>query len=60
MDWMRDLRHKRKITMRQVAESIGVTESFISQVERGNKRPSIETAKKLADVYKVKWTKFFE
>jgi transcriptional regulator with XRE-family HTH domain len=59
-NYLRKLRHNKKITMRQVADMVGVAESTICCYETGKRTPSIETAKKLAEVYKVRWTKFFE
>lgn len=41
-------RHRRGLTLRQVAESAGVTESFLSQVERDIASPSIATLRNIA------------
>jgi transcriptional regulator with XRE-family HTH domain len=38
---LRDLRRRRRITVRDVAEACELTESFISQVERDSVNPSI-------------------
>jgi transcriptional regulator with XRE-family HTH domain len=46
---LRELRRQRGITLRQVAESAGVTESFVSQVERGAANPSVATLRRMAE-----------
>lgn len=38
---IREARKLRKVTQGQLAEKIGVTDVYISEIERGNKMPSI-------------------
>ena len=57
---MREARLKKGLTLKQLADKVNVSESFCSLIETGERRPSVETAKKLAKVLKFKWTKFFE
>jgi transcriptional regulator with XRE-family HTH domain len=45
---IRPLRGGRPLTLRQLAEGAGVTESFLSQVERGVTSPSIATVQRIA------------
>jgi transcriptional regulator with XRE-family HTH domain len=45
---IRLLRRARPLTLRQLAEAAGVTESFLSQVERGVTSPSIATLRRIA------------
>jgi transcriptional regulator with XRE-family HTH domain len=45
---IRSLRQARRLTLRQVAERVGVTESFLSQVERDVASPSIATVGRIA------------
>ena len=45
---LRSVRRGRGLTLRQVAEASGVTESFLSQVERDIASPSIATLRRLA------------
>ena len=58
-EYLRELRYKKNITMRQVADSVGVAESTICCYETGKRQPSLITVKRLADFYKINWTKFF-
>ena len=45
---IRTLRRARRLTLRDVAERAGVTESFLSQVERDVTSPSIATVQRIA------------
>src|ERR671921_91053 len=45
---LRGVRRRRGMTLRQVAEAAGVTESFLSQVERDVASPSIATLRRIA------------
>ena len=45
---LRTVRRRRGLTLRQVAEEAGVTESFLSQVERDIASPSIATLRRIA------------
>jgi transcriptional regulator with XRE-family HTH domain len=46
---LRRARRGRGITLKQVAAAAGVTESFVSQVERGVANPSVATLRKLTE-----------
>ena len=50
---IRFMRQQRRITLDQLAESTGLTKSYLSKVERGLSVPSISTALKLADSFKM-------
>ena len=43
------------ITQAELARRLGVTPQAISQYERGEKKPKIETIKKIADAWGVSW-----
>jgi transcriptional regulator with XRE-family HTH domain len=45
---LRVLRQRRRLTLKVVAEQAGVSESFLSQLERGRSRPSIATLQRIA------------
>lgn len=46
-------RNKRKLKVSQLARQVGVTPSLISQIERGNSRPSVATLFALAEALDV-------
>jgi transcriptional regulator with XRE-family HTH domain len=43
------LREERKITLRTLARSTGISASFLSQIETGKAAPSLDTLKNIAD-----------
>jgi transcriptional regulator with XRE-family HTH domain len=46
---LRDLRRRHGITLREVAAAAGVSESFVSQVERGVANPSMASLRRMAE-----------
>lgn len=45
-----------------VADKSGanITRSFYGMIENGERRPSVEVAKRIASLLKIEWTIFFE
>jgi len=52
-DYLRDLRNKRRLSLREVCEEVGVSVSYLSQIETGERKPSAEILRKLAPAYGV-------
>ncbi len=50
---LRRLRKSRRLTLAEVSEAIKLSVSFLSDVERGRTKPSLDTLEKLATYYKV-------
>ncbi len=50
----------RKLTLSEVAEKTGFSVSFLSDLERGQTRPSLETLEKLSKFYKVSMNELLE
>jgi transcriptional regulator with XRE-family HTH domain len=57
---MRRLREERGLSLRQVADRAGLTQSFLSQVERGLTSPSVASLRKVAQAYGVPLAAFFQ
>ena len=60
---MFDLKQKRidkGMTQEQLAKMVGVVRTNISNIECGYTRPSVDTAKLIANVLGFDWTEFFE
>jgi transcriptional regulator with XRE-family HTH domain len=57
---LRGLRRSRRATLRTVAERSGLSESFLSQVERGRSSASIESLRRVADALGVSMADLFE
>jgi transcriptional regulator with XRE-family HTH domain len=45
---LRALRKKKKLSQEALAERSGLSLSYISEIERGNREPTLETIEKLA------------
>lgn len=60
MSWLRKLRTSDNLSLLKVSKSIGISVSYLSYIEKGKRKPSVLVAKKLAKIYKIDWTKFFE
>ena len=53
-DYLKELRQSKKLTLRQVRDMSGVSDSYLSHIEKGTRGiPSPEILKKLAPVYGV-------
>jgi transcriptional regulator with XRE-family HTH domain len=51
--FIRDLRHNARISLRQLAEQAGVSNPYLSQIERGLRKPSAEVLAQLASALRV-------
>lgn len=47
------LRSASGLTQEQVAERAGVSQQYISDLERGKRNPSVETLLKISEVFRV-------
>ena len=56
--WLIDIRNGR--TQAQIAKAVGISQQMYSAIELGERRPSVEVAKKIASVMGFNWTRFFE
>jgi transcriptional regulator with XRE-family HTH domain len=56
---IRELRHRRKLTLKEMSEKTGLSISFLSQVERAESSIAITSLKKIADAVDVPITSFF-
>jgi SOS-response transcriptional repressor LexA len=54
-----DLRHNVKMTAQELAESIGVSQSYISLLENNKRRANVEVLGKIAAVFKVSLSQVF-
>ena len=56
---LRAIRLLRRLTLREVAESAGVSESFVSQLERGRSNASVATLQRLATALGIEISDLF-
>ena len=50
-DYLRELRNRKRLTLREVQERSGASGSYLSQVEQGKRHPSAELLRKIAPTY---------
>ena len=50
---LRNIRKENGMTMKDLADQIGVSESAISQYENGKRQPGFETLKELSGIFNV-------
>lgn len=56
---LKAIRLDRKMTQNELAEKVGVVRQNISNIECGLTKPSVKTAKAIAEVLGFLWTDFF-
>ena len=56
--WLIDIRNGR--SQAQIAEAVGISQQMYSAIELGERRPSVEVAKKIAAVMGFDWTRFYD
>jgi len=52
-DYLREQRVTARLTLRQLAEQAGVSNPYLSQIERGLRRPSAEVLQQLAKALRI-------
>lgn len=57
---LRELRERQALSLRSLAERAGVSESFVSQVERGRANPSVASLRRLAEALGASVADLFE
>jgi transcriptional regulator with XRE-family HTH domain len=56
---IKSLRQRDHMTLKQLAEKVGCTDAFLSQIENGRVSPSIASLKRIAEALQSKITDFF-
>lgn len=51
--FIRDMRRNAKVSLRQLADQAGVSNPYLSQIERGLRKPSAEVLQQIANALKV-------
>lgn len=52
-DWMKESRVEKKLSVRGIAELLGISHQHYNDIENGNRNPSIELAITMAEFFKV-------
>ena len=59
-NWLKAYREKKNISQQQLATLVDIDITAIGKYENGKRRPSVDTAKKIAEVLDFDWTRFYE
>ena len=57
---IKEKRERLGISQKELAEKVGISQSFLCDIEQGRSKPSIDTAVKIADALGISDIKFFE
>ena len=57
---LRSIRKQMVMTLKQLAASTDLSESYISLIENMERRPSVDAAKRIAEVLEFHWIQFFD
>ena len=52
-DYIREQRHTAQVSMRQLAKAAGVSNPYLSQIERGLRKPSAEILQQIAKALRI-------
>lgn len=58
--WLADIRHNKSMTQEHIATKVHIARAYYSQIENGDRRPSVDVAKKIANFLHFDWTSFFD
>lgn len=56
---MAQTRIKKNLSQQALSEKVGVSREYISMIENGERTPSVDVAKKIAQELGVSWVIFF-
>lgn len=59
-EWLKEFRIARGFTQKETAQLSGISRSYYTHIEQGNKTPSVDVSKKIAKILKFNWTLFYE
>ena len=60
MGWLKEIRTRNNMTRPKLGELVGVSEQYVYLIEIGERRPSVDVAKRMAELLGFDWTRFFE
>lgn len=59
-EWLKEYRLKSGLTQGETARLSGISRSYYTHIEQGNKTPTVDVAKSIAKTLKFNWVLFFE
>lgn len=58
--WLKEYRLIKKLTQKETARLSNISRSYYTHIEQGNKTPTVETSKRIAETLSFDWILFFE
>ncbi len=58
-EWLKEARDKRGFTQEEISKISGISRTYYTMIEGGNKTPTVNVAKKIAKTLGFQWTFFF-
>ena len=58
--WLVERRKSREMTQMDIAAKTGISRAYYTQLETGQRDPSIKVAIRLAEILDLEWTWFYE
>jgi len=59
-EWLKYKRIYKGFSQEELAKLVGIDNTSISKYEVGERNPSVDVAKKIADILEFSWVKFYE
>lgn len=56
---IKERREELDLSQKELAEKVGISQSFLCDIEQGRSKPSIDTALKIAEALNIRDVKFF-
>ncbi len=58
--WLAERREEKGYSQSSLARELNITSQAYCYIENNQRNPSVELAKKIADILNFSWTKFYE
>jgi len=58
--WLQEIREEKGLKHEDVSKAVGIQRAYYTMIENGTRRPSVEVAKKIAEVLEFDWTIFYD
>ena len=58
-DFLYIKRQEKKLTQKEIAKEIGISRTYYAFIEKGKRDPSPKIAKKIAKLFNLDWTLFY-
>jgi len=58
--WLVERREEKGYSQTSIAKELNITQQAYNYIENNQRNPSVELAKKIADILNFSWTKFYE